>query len=160
MCCLLQTGFHAGPSGSGSLNGCCEVDDPTVASHSRAARSTCSGSSAVSVHLLSAADSHWPLVAAARKQNPSICGSSSSSQSSSATAAGLEDQIRRVAGRAAALQPELVLVFGRTLTLAGYPPWSLRFSEVYYLGSLARMTRTRLHATLGHYYRTTQRFGA
>jgi hypothetical protein len=50
-------------------------------------------------------------------------------------------------------------VFGPVLTMAGYPPWPLRFSEIYHMGRLAGMTRQALRQALRRYCRTSQRFG-
>ncbi|BDA44468.1 hypothetical protein COCOBI_05-6540 [Coccomyxa sp. Obi] len=57
------------------------------------------------------------------------------------TPADLDAQIASVAGAAAVREPDLILVFGRTFTLAGYPPWPIRFSEIYH------MERTQAFAT-------------
>lgn len=50
-------------------------------------------------------------------------------------------------------------VFGRTFTLAGYPPWSIRFSEIYHMGELTDFTRRKLTDALQRYCKTPQRFG-
>lgn len=52
-----------------------------------------------------------------------------------------------------------VQVFGETLTLAGYPPWTVRFSEIYHMGDLAHVTQRQLTGALQRYCRTSQRFG-
>jgi undecaprenyl pyrophosphate synthase len=50
-------------------------------------------------------------------------------------------------------------VFGRTFSLAGYPPWSIRFSEIYHMGELTDFTRRKLTDALQRYCKTPQRFG-
>ena len=58
---------------------------------------------------------------------------------------------------AASLNP--VQVFGEVLTLASFPPWLLRFSEIFHAGHLAAFSRGKLHRILWRYCRTSQRFG-
>ena len=50
-------------------------------------------------------------------------------------------------------------VFGEVLTLAAFPPWLLRFSEIYHAGHLTAFSRAKLHRILWRYCRTSQRFG-
>jgi hypothetical protein len=50
-------------------------------------------------------------------------------------------------------------VFGRACTLAGFPPWPLRFAEIYHMGCLAEATPQGLLDALQRYCRTPQRFG-
>ena len=50
-------------------------------------------------------------------------------------------------------------VFGEVLTLAAFPPWLLRFCEIYHVGHLAAFSRAKLHRILWRYCRTSQRFG-
>ncbi len=49
---------------------------------------------------------------------------------------------------------------GKAFTLAGFPPWLLRFSELYHLGALEAVTLRQLARTLRKYSNVTQRFGA
>ncbi len=51
-------------------------------------------------------------------------------------------------------------VFGEALTTAGFPPWLIRVSEIYRLGSLRDATPPRLAAMLQAYSHVTQRFGS
>ena len=51
-------------------------------------------------------------------------------------------------------------VCGDAFTLAGFPPWMVRFSELYHLGRLEGVTDARLAQTLRKYSNVTQRFGA
>lgn len=51
-------------------------------------------------------------------------------------------------------------VFGETFTTAGFPPWLMRFSELYRLGALRDVTPSRLARTLHTYSRVAQRFGS
>ncbi|KAK9915644.1 hypothetical protein WJX75_002087 [Coccomyxa subellipsoidea] len=75
------------------------------------------------------------------------------------TPAELDAQMASLAGPAAVREPDLVLVFGRTFSLAGYPPWSIRFSEIYHMGELTDFTRRKLTDALQRYCKTPQRFG-
>lgn len=59
----------------------------------------------------------------------------------------------------ASIRPELALVFGPALTLAGFPPWSGAKMELQHLGPLASVTRRSLDSALQRYCRTDQRFG-
>ncbi|KAL0049871.1 hypothetical protein WJX82_011450 [Trebouxia sp. C0006] len=60
---------------------------------------------------------------------------------------------------AAMAEPELLLVFGKSFTLAGYAPWPLRSTEMYHMGRLKDITVCLLHHTLQQYCNTVQRFG-
>ena len=68
-------------------------------------------------------------------------------------------QLQEVAGPAAVREPELLLVFGKVLTLAGFPPWLVRFSEIYKGGMLREFSSAKMTHILQQYCRTTQRFG-
>lgn len=59
----------------------------------------------------------------------------------------------------AIIEPDFVLVFGAAFTLAGFPPWSARASELYHMGLLEEVTGSRLDAVMRKYMRTRQRFG-
>lgn len=50
-------------------------------------------------------------------------------------------------------------VTGPTLTLAGFPSWLVRSSEIYEAGPLARLAAEPLEAAMQRYCRTKQRFG-
>ena len=50
-------------------------------------------------------------------------------------------------------------VTGGALTLAGYPPWAVRVSEIHGIGPLSGVTSSKLAAVLQRYRRTRQRFG-
>ena len=52
-----------------------------------------------------------------------------------------------------------VQVYGEVLTLAAFPPWLLRCSEIFHAGQLSSFTRAKLHNILWKYCRTSQRFG-
>ena len=51
-------------------------------------------------------------------------------------------------------------VFGKSFTLAGYPPWPLRATEMYHMGRLEDVSVRLLQQTLHAYCSTAQRFGA
>lgn len=53
----------------------------------------------------------------------------------------------------------LVQVIGDCLSIAGYPPWALRTSEMYHIGPLQSISQASIQATLRQYNRTVQRFG-
>lgn len=50
-------------------------------------------------------------------------------------------------------------VTGPALTLAGFPAWAVRTSEIYGVGPLAAVTPDRLQAALQRFTATKQRFG-
>ena len=50
-------------------------------------------------------------------------------------------------------------IFGPLLTLAGFPPWLVRHSEIYGMGNLAKAHCDTVNEALQRYCRTTQRFG-
>lgn len=52
-----------------------------------------------------------------------------------------------------------VQVCGKAFTLAGFPPWLLRFGELYHLGDLRDVTDERLRTFLQKYSSVAQRFG-
>ncbi len=53
----------------------------------------------------------------------------------------------------------MLQVFGKAFTLAGYPPWPLRATEMYYMGRLRDVSTSSLQQTLQRYCHTVQRFG-
>lgn len=142
----------------------------------------------MTVLLLSAADGQWPLLASVAASNgaqqqqhvrrqPMANGSAASATASNggareeeasraavladaaAAPAKLRARVQAAAGPEAGLEPDLVLVTGGALTLAGYPPWAVRVSEIYGIGPLAGVTSSKLAAVLARYARTRQRFG-
>lgn len=52
-----------------------------------------------------------------------------------------------------------VQVIGETLTLAGYPPWPLRFTQIYHMGRLSGINEKVLKRTLTSYGSVLQRYG-
>lgn len=50
-------------------------------------------------------------------------------------------------------------VAGPYLTLAGFPPYLVAFSELYHLGCLRTLTEEHVASALARYKRTAQRFG-
>jgi hypothetical protein len=76
-----------------------------------------------------------------------------------AAPAELRTRLTAAGGAAAALEPDLVLVFGPALSLAGFPPWAARAAELFELGALGGVTGGKLDAVAARYARTRQRFG-
>jgi hypothetical protein len=76
-----------------------------------------------------------------------------------AAPAELRERLAAAGGAAAALEPDLVLVFGPALSLAGFPPWAARTAELFELGALGGVTGGKLDAVAARYARTRQRFG-
>lgn len=58
-----------------------------------------------------------------------------------------------------ALEPDLLVVFGPCLTLAGFPAWATRASEIYYGGPLSQASGSKLASILRRHARTRQRHG-
>jgi hypothetical protein len=73
--------------------------------------------------------------------------------------ATLRSWLQHASGRLAALEPDMVLVFGAAFTLAGYPPWAVRVSQIYHMGPLASVTSSKLDAVMRKFSMTKQRFG-
>ncbi len=129
-------------------------------------------SNAAHVILLSAADSHQPLIAAACLDVQKAASRASDShalapqmestpeaESSIRTTAQLAAEIRQAAGHWAALQVDVLLVLGPCCTLAGFPPWALQFTQIYHLGALQRCHQKHVEQAMQAYYSTKQRFG-
>ncbi|GIL44987.1 hypothetical protein Vafri_2420 [Volvox africanus] len=72
----------------------------------------------------------------------------------------LRSQMAELAGPAVLVQPELVLVVGPVLTLAGFPPLQVAASEILHLGPSRGLNRARVDAALAKFLRTEQRFGS
>lgn len=53
----------------------------------------------------------------------------------------------------------LAQVTGPALSLAGFPAWAVRVSEIYGVGPLAALDAGRLQAALRRFCTTKQRFG-
>lgn len=118
----------------------------------------------VAVAILSAADAERPLAEAARAQTrkdsiETMHGERDTLQEALAAPAGVKAQMEAVAGPTAVLEPDMVLIFGGTLTLAGFPPWAVRTSELFDVGRLGEVTGSKLDAALRRYLGTRQRFG-
>ena len=114
------------------------------------------------VVLLSAADGEWPLLAAAQLPPPAaaaIGGGSSTLAAAVAAPAALRRRLGEVAGPLAEVEPDMVMVFGGDMTLAGYPPWAARAAELFAAGPLARASATRLDDALRRFRSTRQRWG-
>ena len=80
-------------------------------------------------------------------------------ESYQASAGKLWSQLASVAGPATALNPDLVMVAGPYLSLAGFLPFQVSFSELYSLGPLAGVAQQHVERALARYSRTHQRFG-
>ena len=77
----------------------------------------------------------------------------------------LERRVAAAMGKAcgshACEEVDLVLVAGEVLTLAGFPPWLTRSSEIYHFaGGLQDLSERNLERTLAKYYCTSQPLGA
>jgi hypothetical protein len=59
-----------------------------------------------------------------------------------------------------AAEPQLLLVFGPVLTLAGYPPYHTRAAEVQHMGPLAKASQTGVANAVAAYCKVLQRHGA
>ena len=54
---------------------------------------------------------------------------------------------------------DILQVFGPVLTLAGFPPWLVRQSEIHGMGSLSSICESDIQKGLQRYCQTSQRFG-
>jgi hypothetical protein len=74
---------------------------------------------------------------------------------------GMLQEIAAATGQEDILQePQLLLVFGSVLTLAGYPPYHARVAEVQHLGRLSGVRRGDVDAAFASFCRVLQRHGA
>ena len=70
----------------------------------------------------------------------------------------LQAQLQAALGASAAAAPDLLLVAGPVLSLAGFAPWHARFCEILHLGA-ARGAGARVQGALQRYTSTLQRGG-
>ncbi|GLC33120.1 hypothetical protein PLESTB_000368300 [Pleodorina starrii] len=115
------------------------------------------------VHVLSAEDGYAPVLRASATGGVCArCGAVVQLKSGPYREglARLLDQMAQLAGPAVLVQPELVLVVGPLLTLAGFPPLQVAASEILHLGPASGLSRARVDAALAKFLRTEQRFGS
>ncbi|BBM98028.1 dehydrodolichyl diphosphate syntase complex subunit NUS1 [Marchantia polymorpha subsp. ruderalis] len=55
--------------------------------------------------------------------------------------------------------PDLLLLFGKTRSLHGFPPWRLRLTEIVHMGTLDEMTASSLMAAWKEFATKTHRYG-
>ncbi|PNH03563.1 hypothetical protein TSOC_010390 [Tetrabaena socialis] len=120
------------------------------------------GGGVVRVLVLSAEDGYDPVLQAARTGG--ICAACGALLPLQAAAyreglARLREQMAALAGPAVLVQPELVLVVGPVLSLAGYPPFQVAASEILHLGRGRCLERAGVELAVAKYMRTEQRFG-
>lgn len=82
------------------------------------------------------------------------------SQQAELTFQQLVSSMAEVSGPDVLRDPQLILVFGPVLTLAGYPPFHTKTAEIYHMGPLAEATEQKLQQCISRYCKTSQRFGA
>lgn len=110
------------------------------------------------IHVLSAADAHMPLIAAAQLR-PQPAPKHHQSNAAMRTTEMLSHEIQEAAGHWAALQADVLLILGPCSTLAGFPPWALQFTQIYHLGLLARCKQVQVQEAMHEFQSTQQRFG-
>ena len=110
------------------------------------------------IRVLSAADAHKPLIAAAQLR---LQPAPEHHQSDAAvrTTEMLSHEIQEAAGPWAALQADVLLILGPCSTLAGFPPWALQFTQIYHLGLLACCKQAHVQEAMHEFQSTQQRFG-
>ena len=115
------------------------------------------------VALLSAKHAEMPLAMIVQNENNSPGQDEDVSESSLERALqapeSLKQAIANTAGPVATMDPDIIMIFGGIHSLAGYPSWSARSSEIYDMGQLGVITRGKLEAALKRYKVTKQRFG-
>ncbi|GFR50545.1 hypothetical protein Agub_g12819 [Astrephomene gubernaculifera] len=116
----------------------------------------------IRVHVLAAEDAYEPVLQAIRSGG--VCGGCSGLLPLQRGPyreglARLRGQVAQLAGPAVLEQPELVLVVGPALTLAGYPPLQVAASEILHLGPAADLCEARVEAAMAKFLCTEQRFG-
>lgn len=110
------------------------------------------------IHVLSAADAHQPLIAAAKLRSQPA-PEHHQGNAAVRTTEMLSHEIQEAAGHWAALQADVLLVLGPCSTLAGFPPWALQFTQIYHLGLLARCKQVHVQEAMHDFQSTQQRFG-
>jgi hypothetical protein len=69
-------------------------------------------------------------------------------------------ELAAAAGAAVLREPQLLLVYGPALTLAGYPPFHARACQIYHMGPTRAAAAEGLAGALARYARALQRHGA
>ena len=118
------------------------------------------------VALLSAADAEEPLSKASSIPKEGAIGEVGQGRGHAATleaavAASSDVKARLVAasGVLAGVEPDLVVVFGSALTIAGFPPWAVRTAELFEVGPLGAVTAGKMDAVLRKFLGIRQRYG-
>ncbi|KAL4440576.1 hypothetical protein ABPG75_003577 [Micractinium tetrahymenae] len=134
------------------------------------------------VVLLAAGDGEWPLLAAAaagttaaaagpgglpcgakpqwRQHGEAASNGAAALDAAVAAPARVRQRLAAAAGPLGAAEPDFVLVTGPALTLAGFPAWMVRASEMYGIGPLAGLQGTaELEGALRRFCGTKQRWG-
>lgn len=130
-------------------------------------RTTAPPSLKCGVWLLSGADAERPLIEAAAAGLQKVATSGDCDVIDPCrldvplvtTSSSLTDELLRCTGGCVALEPDLALVCGDAFTTAGFPPWLLRFSELYHLKPLLSVSQADVKAALCQYSKVKQRFG-
>jgi hypothetical protein len=76
------------------------------------------------------------------------------------SAAEVYGQLAAAAGPEVLREPQLLLVYGPALTLAGYPPFHARACQIYHLGPAAAAAPGGVRGALARYARALQRHGS
>jgi hypothetical protein len=125
----------------------------------------------VTVRLLSAEDAFLPVMDAVTQRCSAIAVQGGSPRAA-ATAQPQQQQqqqqhnsmlpeLAAVTGSSdIATEPQLLLVFGPVLTLAGYPPYHTRAAEVQHMGPLAKACQQGVANAVAAYCKVLQRHGA
>ena len=114
------------------------------------------------VYLASAEDGTEPAAEAAALLAQAACtgGLMGGGEPGLAVEQRVNRAIGHTCGPQACEEVDLILVVGDVLTLAGFPPWLTRSSEIHHLGGLSELSERKLKRTLARYYGTAQRLGA
>lgn len=128
-----------------------------------------SGSRPLGVALLGPEDAERPLAMLGETPGSASASGSGSAWVDTVPATSLERALEapselkrmmeRVVGPTSSMFPDIILIFGSSSSLFGYPNWMTRSVEIYQLGDLAAVTSAKLSASLERYLRTHVRLG-
>jgi hypothetical protein len=107
-----------------------------------------------------AAEQGWDSSSTSGGDPSGACSAPLAAANKASLGAGLLPRLAAAAGPGVLEEPQLLLVVGPVLSLAGYPPFHSRGAEIFHLGEAAAVTEQVVAAALARYCRVLQRHGA
>lgn len=146
------------------------ASETSAGRNSRASGIPPGGKTTVTFHLLSANDALDPLMETIRLRSAAVGAAGTGSAPSPAEPVdllapttsydSLMQGMASVSGDWVMQPPQAILVFGRVLSLVGYPPFHTKNSEIFMMGPLERCGEEGVLSAIAKYCRTQQRFGS